>query len=67
MCYRQTCIVVLSVFVVPCISCALLRWWVCFYIVVSSLFAAGYAFDFGGDPRLVEAYRGEFAVDVPIL
>ena len=32
--------------------------------VVSSVFAAGYAFDFGGDPRLVEACRGEFAGDV---
>ena len=32
--------------------------------VVSSLFASGYAFDFGGEPRLVEACRGEFAGDV---
>ena len=32
--------------------------------VVSSVFAAGYAFDFGGDPRLVEACRGEFAGDM---
>ena len=29
--------------------------------VVCALFAAGYAFDFGGDPRLVEACCGEFA------
>ena len=35
--------------------------------VVNSLFAAGYAFDFGGDPRLVEACRGEFAGDVLFL
>ena len=35
--------------------------------VVSSLFAAGYAFDFGGHPRLVEACRGEFAGDVLFL
>ena len=35
--------------------------------VVSSLFAAGYAFDFSGDPRLVEACRREFAGDVPFL
>ena len=35
--------------------------------VVSSLFAAGYAFDFSGDPRLVEACRGEFAGDVLFL
>ena len=26
-----------------------------------------YAFDFGGDPRLVEACRGEFAGDVLFL
>ena len=32
--------------------------------VVSSLFAAGYEFDFCGDQRLVEACRGEFAGDV---
>ena len=32
--------------------------------VVCALFAAGYAFDFGGDPRLVEACCGEFAGDV---
>ena len=32
--------------------------------VVCALFAAGYAFDFGGDPRLVEAWCGEFAGDV---
>ena len=35
MCYRQICRVLLSVFVVICMS--------------------GYAFDFGGDPSLVEA------------
>ena len=35
--------------------------------VVSSLFAAGYAFDFCGDPRLVEACRREFAGDVLFL
>ena len=35
--------------------------------VVSSLFAVGYAFDVGGDPRLVEACRGEFAGEVPFL
>ena len=35
--------------------------------VVSSLFAAGYAFDFGGDPRLVEVCRGEFAGEVLCL
>ncbi len=35
--------------------------------VVSSLFAAGYAFDFGGNPRLVEACRGEFVGDVLFL
>ena len=29
--------------------------------IVSSLFAAGYALDFGGDPGLAEACRGEFA------
>ena len=29
--------------------------------VVCALFAAGYAFDFGGEPRLVEACFGEFA------
>ena len=38
-------------------------WFVSTY-VVSSLFAAGYAFDFCGDPRLVEACRREFAGDV---
>ena len=32
--------------------------------LVSSLFAAGYAFYFGGEPRLVEACRGEFTGDV---
>ena len=32
--------------------------------IVCSLFAAGYAFNFGGDPRLVEACRGDFAGDV---
>ena len=32
--------------------------------VVSSVFAAGYAFAVGGDPRLVEACRGEFAGDM---
>ena len=32
--------------------------------VVRSLFAAGYALDFCGDTRLVEACRGEFAGDV---
>ena len=35
--------------------------------VVSSVFAAGYAFDFGGDPRLVEACCGKFAGDVLFL
>ena len=35
--------------------------------VVSSLFASGYAFYFGGDPRLVEACRGEFTGDVLLL
>ena len=35
--------------------------------VVSSLFAASYAFDFCRDPRLVEACRGEFAGDVLFL
>ena len=35
--------------------------------VVSSLFAAGYAFDFVGDPRLVEACCYEFAGDVLFL
>ena len=34
------------------------------YYVVSSLFAAGYEFDFCGDPRLVEACRRDFAGDV---
>ena len=70
MCHRQICRVVLSVFVIPCISCVLWRWLVCFYIgpyVVSSLFAAGYAFDFCGDPRLVEACRREFAGDMLFL
>ena len=33
-------------------------------LFVHLLFAAGYAFDFGGDPRLVEACCGEFAGDV---
>ena len=37
-------------------------WFVCTY-VVCVLFAAGYAFDFGGDPMLVEACCGEFAGD----
>ena len=32
--------------------------------VVCSLFAAGYALDFSGDPGLVKACRGEFAGDV---
>ena len=32
--------------------------------VVCALFAAGYAFDFGGDRRLVEACCGKFAGDV---
>ena len=32
--------------------------------VVCALFAASYAFDFGGDPRSVEACCGEFAGDV---
>ena len=32
--------------------------------VVCALFAAGYAFDFGGDPRLVEACCGDFSRDV---
>ena len=32
MCHRQICRVVLSVFVIPCISCVLWRWLVCFYI-----------------------------------
>ena len=35
--------------------------------VVSSLFAAGYEFDFGDDPRLVEACRGEFAGNMLFL
>ena len=35
--------------------------------VVSSLFAAGYAYGFGGDPRSVGACRGEFAADVLFL
>ena len=35
--------------------------------VVSSLFAASYAYYFGGDPRSVEACRGEFAADVLFL
>ena len=38
-----------------------------FVSVVSSLFAEGYAFDFCGYPRLVEACRGEFAGDVLFL
>ena len=68
MCYRQICRVVLSVVVIPCISCVLWRWLVGFYnFVVSSLFAAGYAYDFCGDPRLVEACRREFAGDVLFL
>ena len=41
-------------------------WFVSTY-VVSSLFAAGYAFDFCGDPMLVEACRREFAGDVLFL
>ena len=41
-------------------------WFVSTY-VVSSLFAAGYAFDFCDDPRLVEACRREFAGDVLFL
>ena len=41
-------------------------WFVSAY-VVSSLFAEGYAFDFCGDPRLVEACCGEFAGDVLFL
>ena len=32
--------------------------------VVCSLFAAGYALDFSGDPGFVKACRGEFAGDV---
>ena len=36
---------------------------VCTY-VVCALFESGYAFDFGGNPRLVEACCGEFAGDV---
>ncbi len=35
-----------------------------FTSVVCTLFAAGYAFDFGGDRRLVEECCGEFAGDV---
>ena len=35
--------------------------------VVSSLFAAGYAFGFCGDTRLVEACRSEFTGDVLFL
>ncbi len=35
--------------------------------VVSSLFAAGYAFDFVGDPRLAEACLSEFAGDMLFL
>ena len=31
------------------------------HYVVCALFAAGYAFDCGGNPRLVEACCGEFA------
>ena len=64
MCYRQICRVLLSVFVVLCISGSSGgNGFVCAY-VVCALFAAGYAFDFGGDPRLVEACCGEFAGDV---
>ena len=37
------------------------------YYVVSSLFAASNAFDFCGDPRLVEACRREFVGDVLFL
>ena len=44
-------------------SLELLSWFVCTY-VVCALFAAGHAFDSGGDPRLVEACCGEFAGDV---
>ena len=68
MCHRQICRVVLSVF------CNSLHFLfplevVCLFLhyVVSSLFAAGYAFDFCGDPRLVEACRREFAGDVLFL
>ena len=66
---RQIYRVVLSVFVVLCIS--VLSGGGGFvstsvvsslFAVVSSLFAAGYAFDFGGDPMLVEACRIEFAI-----
>ena len=32
--------------------------------IVCSLLAAGYAFYFGGDSRLVEACRGDFAGDM---
>ena len=39
---------------------------VCTY-VVCALFASGYAFHFGGNPRLVEACCGEFAGDVPFI
>ena len=41
--------------------------WFVFTSVVSSLFTAGYAFDFCGDTGLVEACRGEFAGDVLFL
>ena len=64
MCYRQICIVVLwFYFVILCTSCALWRWRVCFYIICCKLVVCGglNAFDFCGDPRLVETCRGEFA------
>ena len=67
MCHRQICRVVLSVFVIPCISCVLWRWLVCFYICCKLVVCGGYAFDFCGDPRLLEACRREFAGDVLFL
>ena len=42
-------------------------WFVSTYVVSSLFAAAGYAFDFCGDPRLVEACRREFAGDVLFL
>ena len=57
MCYMQICRGILS----PVFSGG--SGFVC-ASVVCALFAAGYAFDFGGDPRLVEACCGEFAGDV---
>ncbi len=59
---RQIYRVVLYVFVVICISVLSGGGGFVSTSVVRSLFAAGYAFDFGGDPMLVEACRIEFAI-----